>query len=360
MMAGKPCQEIVNTVLQILGQVDSLPAFDLSGKADEILWQPFTGDGSNRRFWRVLCGDQGSCIVVAPERCDEMGLQEAYAAWHIGNHLHDRGVPVPELYGYDRSTGVLVCEDLGNTKLHDLACVAGFDNRVSGERLLARYRQAVSALADMQCRGKVGFDRRWCCDTACYDKKLMLERESGYFLQAFWQGILGKPIPPGIIEEFQLLAERAASAPGGYFLYRDFQSRNIMIHNDEVRFIDYQGGRLGPLGYDLASLLIDPYVQLPDWFQREVYAFYVAEISRHVPVDQAEFHRQYVSLALQRNLQIIGAFAFLSKIRGKMFFADYIYPALCSLRKGIENAGVSDYEVLATMADVSLTRFSIA
>ena len=118
----------------------------------------------------------------------------------------------------------------------------------------------------MQVRGAVSFDPKWCWDTPQYDRMLMLERESGYFLQAFWQDLLGMEEPPGLQEEFFELADRAARIPAGYFLHRDFQSRNIMIHGGEACIIDFQGGRLGPLAYDLASLLIDPYVALPDDF----------------------------------------------------------------------------------------------
>jgi hypothetical protein len=351
-IGGVP-QDIIRAVLSILTEAGLLLNSDIAG--DDCCWQPFTGDGSNRRFWRLVLGDSVSTVVVAPAGRDESGMREAHAAWHIGKHLSACGAPVPKIYGYDSTTGVLVYEDLGSTKLHDLASTADLLGRKSQGRLLVHYRQVLTALAAMQYQGAVGFDSNWCCDTARYDKALMLERESGYFLKSFWQDMLGKQVPDGIEAEFRLLADRASEADDHYFLYRDFQSRNIMIHRGEVRFIDYQGGRFGPLGYDLASLLIDPYVQLPQALQAELYDFYLKEIARFIKVDESKFFRIFQSLCLQRNLQIVGAFAYLSRVRAKTFFADYITPALLSLQTRLNNHECPEYSILGKMVDESIS-----
>jgi len=321
-------QDIGETVSTIL--VDSSMR-SLQNSVDPFTVQRLGGDGSNRRFWRLEFADNSSVMVIAPERQETKWLREAEAGYRIGSHLQSCGAAVPDIYGYDGASGILLCEDLGSVHLHDIAVATDWSNDESVGMLRMLYRETLTELSGMQCQGKVKFDRQWCWDTPAYDRQLMLDRESGYFLRAFWQGLLGQEIPAGLSDEFVALADAAAEAPAGYFLHRDFQSRNIMIKEGRVRVIDYQGGRLGPPAYDLASLLLDPYADLPQWFQQELYEYYLRQLDRHVSVSAHEFLRWYQLLALQRNLQILGAFAHLSTVCGKRFFHQYIPPALTSL-----------------------------
>jgi N-acetylmuramate 1-kinase len=288
------------------------------------------GDGSSRKFWRIMDGGQSLCLAVAPPSPDAQGLAEAKAARAIGLHLLKQGVRLPEQYGWNEECGVLLFEDLGDKKLHEYVL-----KQQESEDWIARVRSCyihvVKGLAGMQVHGAKDFEPDWCCDTPYYDKRVMLERESEYFLGAFWQDFLGKKEPSGLREEFVQLADKAALIPATYFLHRDFQSRNIMLHHDEPCFIDFQGGRLGPLGYDLASLLIDPYVALPYDFQEELLELYLDKLEELIVVDRRKFVEEYLLLGLQRNLQIVGAFAFLTKQRKKIFFEQFLRPAIASL-----------------------------
>ncbi|MEN8199616.1 MAG: phosphotransferase, partial [Thermodesulfobacteriota bacterium] len=261
-----------------------------------------------------------------------------------------QGVPVPGQYGWNEESGVLLFEDLGDCKLHDYVLKQA--GGTTGVRTL--YDLVVDELATMQVRAAEGFDPTWCWDTHRYDRKLMLERESGYFLRAFWQGLLGREEVPGLQEEFDLLADQAARIPCEYFLHRDFQSRNIMLHGGKPRFIDFQGGRLGPLGYDLASLLIDPYVTLAEELQEELLEHYLDKLESLIAVDRGSFREGYLLLALQRNLQIAGAFAFLSQQRGKVFFRQFLKPALVSLNRILADDGMLDLDVLRKTAREAL------
>jgi aminoglycoside/choline kinase family phosphotransferase len=236
-------------------------------------------------------------------------------------------------------------EDLGDKKLHEYVLEhQGSDDCL--DTIRPYYLQVVKGLATMQVKGVKDFDNKWCWDTPLYDIRTMLERESGYFLRAFWQDYLGEKEPSGLQEEFESLARQTALISNNYFLHRDFQSRNIMLHNDQPCFIDFQGGRLGPLGYDLASLLIDPYVALPSDFQEELVEKYLDQLEILIPVDRMRFVEEYLLLALQRNLQIIGAFAFLTRQRKKQFFEQYLQPALISLNTLLECELFSDMIVL--------------
>ena len=295
--------------------------------------EPVAADGSIRVFFRLHCADDRRAILIAPGEGSVAAHREARASWLIGRHLSANGAPTPTLYAFDDSSLALLCEDLGTLLLFTRARALDHNAPGDREKLRALYRQTITALLAMQLRAAVGFDPDWCCDTPGYDKKLMLERESGYFLRAFWLDLLGQEKPAALAGEFHQLADIASQAPARFFLHRDFQSRNIMIHDGWPRFIDYQAGRLGPLGYDLASLLIDPYVGLDQAMRRELLGFYLTELQKQLPVDEESFHRHFLALAMQRNLQILGAFAFLSQRRGKIFFTAYLRPALASLHE---------------------------
>ncbi|WP_136808467.1 aminoglycoside phosphotransferase family protein [Desulfosediminicola flagellatus] len=307
------------------------------------------GDGSNRKFWRIRTVSGRDCILVAPEKNETKELCESKSVWEIGNHLYRAGVSVPELYGFDEQAGILICEDLGNTHLHSLVIGTSFESTESTENLRKIYRETLDQLVTMQLHGGLDFQSEWCWDTSLYDKELMLERESGYFLTAFWQGLIGKDIPKGINNEFEKIADIAASAKNTFFLHRDFQSRNVMIKDGKVRIIDFQGGRRGPLGYDLASLLIDPYVSLPLWFQKELYDYYLQKVETILTIDREVFAGQFIALSMQRNLQILGAFAFLSEVRGKLFFRNYVQPSLISMTYLLQQAGENCYPILVDM-----------
>ncbi len=322
--------------------------------------ESFDGDGSSRRFWRVSLGKQHLCLAIAPPSLREKDLAEARAARAIGTHLQQQDVRVPEQYGWDEEHGIILCEDLGDCKLHDY--VVKEQERGAKECIAAIrpwYQQVIAGLTRMQIRGAMAFDPNWCWDSPRYDRTLMLERESGYFLRAFWQDLLGNKEPIGLQEEFVELADRAARIPSHYFLHRDFQSRNIMIHGEDVCFIDFQGGRQGPLGYDLASLLIDPYVTLSDDFQKELQELYLDKLEELIPVNRKGFREEYLLLALQRNLQIVGAFSFLSQHRKKIFFKQFLGPALISLEKLVKNELFAMFPVLKKTVGSALTSLRV-
>jgi aminoglycoside/choline kinase family phosphotransferase len=299
-------------------------------------------DGSLRRFCRLVHESGRRVVAIAPPPGDETGLREARSGHHIGCHLFARGAPVPEQLCFDEATGLQVCEDLGDVRLHDLVTGA----TEPGKEIAGLYRRVVEELARMQVRGRSGFDPDWCWDAPRYDRQVMLERESGYFLQAMCRDLLDIPVAAEVHEECAVLADHGAAADNSFFLHRDFQSRNIMVRDGRVFFIDFQAGRLGPLAYDLASLLIDPYVALPASLQQELQAWYLDTLAGLVDVDRDRFYREYQVLAIQRNLQILGAFAFLSHRRHKKFFRPYMQPALQSLAGLLAKGGVVDFPAL--------------
>ncbi len=314
------------------------------------LVEPMTGDGSDRRFFRLTFRDTATLVAILPGP-GKKGLAEARAALRIGTHLFQCGVPVPEIMAFDPGSGVLLCEDLGRVLLHEAAAAA------SPAGQLELYQQAIEVLVHMQLTAGQGFDPNWCWDTVRYDKELMLTRESGYFLETFCRNDLGlKKFPKGLEREFQRLAARSARSPAGFFLHRDFQSRNLMLLDNRIRVIDFQGGRFGPLPYDLASLLLDPYVALDGFLQSRLRQYYLDLLQERLDIDRREFQQDYGHLALQRNLQIIGAFAFLSREKHKKFFRSYLRPAVKSLYEQLAMTSGADYPCLRQLSAFCLTQ----
>jgi len=322
-------------------------------EAEEIFqdleYQKIQADGSSRRFWRLRYGKQSFGLIIAPGGSDQTELAESRSVWKIGTHLHQKGIPVPEIYGWDRETGVLLCEDLGDVRLHDCLNVPKENSGKSCESVDQYYHDTLKQLAKMQIHGADGLQQDWCWDNPRYDVDVMVERESGYFLRTFWQGVMGREVAEGVSAEFNHLAALAADAPGTFFLHRDFQSRNIMIKKGKVRFIDFQAGRFGPLGYDVASLLIDPYAALSMQKQEELLQYYVDYVKTICSIDAQQFKEHFSLLALHRNLQIVGAFSYLSKVKGKRFFAAYIIPALITLNDRLGESLYTDYVLVRKM-----------
>lgn len=333
-------------LIPLLGQSGLIIESGEEGVPSGLAVTGLNADGSSRRFLRVSLNQRPLCLAVFPATTGGRDLAEAHAAWHIGRHLRNKGVPVPALYGQQESSGAILFEDLGDVRLYDLVAATDFTDPHATERLQALYEETIALLLAMQIEAADEFDERWCWDTSSYDRELMVTRESGYFLRSFWQDMLGCQTPDGLEDEFQAIAAQASEAPARYFLHRDFQSRNIMIKEGQIRIIDFQGGRRGPLLYDLASLLTDPYAALPAEMQEHLLHFYMQQLGRRMTFDISEFYRHYSLLALQRNLQIVGAFAFLSRVRGKDFFASYIRPAVIMLANRLQEPIFDNQEIL--------------
>lgn len=342
-MAEVLSEQLIASILQLAAQCD-LPL----GGGDRR-FEYLAGDGSDRLFVRISHGHGPSCLAVLPNGAHPHAMAEARSYYQIGKFLFDRGVPVPQVFGYDETTGIVLVEDLGNVLLHELI----EKHTVSSAIVWQRYQDALEALVKLQLAGRKGFSADYCWDTAQYDTQVMLEREANYFQIALCENYLGINNFDGQLkEEFLKLAERAAREPANFLLHRDFQSRNLMIYKDSVRIIDFQGARFGPLGYDVASLLVDPYAGLTPGQQDELLDYYcnLQEHAQHALFDRQGFLEGYFYLFLQRNLQILGAFAFLSQEKGKTFFTQHIKPAAVSLSQHLDKPQGETFPALRSLA----------
>jgi NDP-sugar pyrophosphorylase family protein len=289
------------------------------------------GDGSERQWYRLKAG-RHSLIMADHGIRENRSTSEIDAFVHIGQHLYHQGVSVPKIYFYDTFCGLVFMDDLGDVNLQQAARLT-----IQTQSLIRLYKSVIDQLIRLSLGGGDKFDPAWTYQSIRYDQELIIEKECRYFQEMFLNNYLGLGARlEDLAADFASLAQKALQYSNTGFMHRDMQSRNIMIKSQQVYIIDFQGGRLGPIQYDLASLLIDPYVELPTAIQAQLLDYSVDALSRRC------FH--YCSLT--RNLQILGAFAYLSKIKGKHYFEDYIPAALQTLGSNLHAGSRDEFPAL--------------
>jgi aminoglycoside/choline kinase family phosphotransferase len=295
----------------------------------EPTWQLLSGGGSDRVFYR-LSYQSGSLIIMvnAHPSSNEAGINENDSFYYIGTHLRSQGIGTPEIHKFQRERGWFIIEDLGSTHLRDKA----LEMKRDPVRLRELYQQLLDLLPSIQVKGAQGFDATR-IHSVPYDSHFVRTWESGYFFRTFLKGYCNMDITEEFLhDEFQELANALSLMDRGFFLYRDFQSNNIMIKAHQFRFVDFQGGRKGPLQYDLASLLLDPYVDLDEELHTTLIDYYLKQLSLITTVERKKFLSEYPFIALHRAMQILGAFAYLSTIKKKFHFTTYMPAAIRNLK----------------------------
>ena len=310
------------------------------------------GDGSDR-LWSRVSSPRHTLVVANHGIHSRRGIRgECDAFVAIGRHLYDKGISVPRIYQADSFAGLALVEDLGNVHLQSVV----LNSRNTGE-IFAWYREAVRLLIALSVAGGSGFDPAWTYQTPVYDKALILENECRYFVEAFLNGYLNLDGHVGdLMDEFGALADRALDGAVNGFMHRDFQSRNLMVKNGRLYAIDFQGGRTGPIQYDLASLLIDPYVDLDPHLQDRILEFCIQALSARVFVDRIAFESAYRYCRITRNLQILGAFGFLTRVKGKSGFAAHVPAALRTLNRSLLQLRTAEFPRLTRIAGQALQK----
>jgi N-acetylmuramate 1-kinase len=300
---------------------------------------PLAGDGSDRRFFRVRKGKDHFVALISPRRKNgETDENDSYLL--IGDHLRSRQIPVPHFYWSDPGNGHFLLEDLGDFHLQWLAGRGFMD-------LHALYGRVVRFLVKLHECTPDGFDPGFCFDTVLYDPTFVYTRELEYFREAFLVTYLGMGVPrEDLRHDFENLAEAAGIHECSLVIHRDFQSRNIMIHRGVLRLLDFQGMRYGPPAYDLASLLLDPYVALPRPLQDLLVERYWSWAGRLLNTSHCRFLESYRALRLCRNLQVLGAYGFLGVVKRKTGFFRYIPRAWQQLRQWLNGPCDKRYPTL--------------
>ena len=309
---------------------------------------PIAGDGSDR-LWSRISTPRHSLIAANHGIHSQPDVRcELDAFVTIGRHLLKQGITVPRIYMADSFSGWAFVEDLGDIHLQSLIL-----NSRSSHEILHWYQSAIRLLVSLSVLGMRDFDLSLTFQTPVYDKALILERECRYFVDAFLMRYLNLNVCYENLEtEFNHLADCALSETVDGFMHRDFQSRNLMVKDGQIYAIDFQGGRKGPIQYDLASLLIDPYTHLSQNLQDMLVEFCIQELSNWIPVDRSAFVRCYQYCRITRNLQILGAFGFLTQVKGKLNFKSYIPAAVQTLNISLSQFPPSEFPQLTRIIQI--------
>lgn len=331
--------------VQYLAKKAFTRAYGTSPK-EKIRSNRLAGDGSDRVWYRLTAGGR-TMIMVDHGICSETGILEVDAFVDIGRHLMRQQVAVPALVAWDRFSGLVIMADLGDVNLQGVV-----QNTSDLRRAAAHYEKVIDEWIQIAIRGFEGFDSAWTYQTAVYDHELILTKECRYFVDAFVNGYLNLGVKyTTYAAEFEHLAERIMANSVIGLIHRDCQSRNIMVKDSRYYFIDFQGARPGPVQYDLASLLFDPYVVLSREIQSRLLHYGLTKFTKVKSVDQHRFLSGFQYCALSRCLQILGAFGFLTKVKKKAHFEQYIPSAIQSMTRALGAFGQEEFPALKSLTD---------
>lgn len=279
--------------------------------------------GSYREYCRL--GNAKRTVIGAMNN----DVKENTAFLSFSNHLFHKGIKVPEIYTVSSDLKKYLLEDLGDTTLFAFLSktreVEGFS-----ENIINKYKKVLIALPKIQIIAGKEIDYSVCYPREAFDKQSMMW-DLNYFKYYFLKLAKISFDEQALEDDFQLFSNYLLSASSNYFLYRDFQSRNVMLKNEEVYFIDYQGGRRGALQYDLASLLYDGKADIPERIRQQLYAFYIDELKKYMKVDEEKFAAYFKGFVLIRIMQAMGAYGFRGFYEKKEHFLKSIPYALKNL-----------------------------
>jgi len=321
----------------------------LGGKAEGVIENIITGDGfsvkisedsiferhpegiligtggSDRRYFRIHLPSAPDGYVLMKCKDDDPDFLR-----HIeySEFLHTHGISVPKLINYNESSKTAIFEDLGDLNLYswlkgkkDLSVIEGM------------YKNVIDHMIRLHSIPSSEYGRLTALRVFDYE---YFRWETGYFSERFLKHFKGIEVNDNINEEFHRLASVADSFPKT-LIHRDFQSQNVMIKDRKPYLIDFQGMRLGPPGYDLVSLLWDPYYRLEEGLRDRLIEYYISRVEELITgFDKEVFIKSLPVLRLQRHMQCLGAYGFLSLVKGKRHFLKYIPGALRLLKDDAE------------------------
>jgi aminoglycoside/choline kinase family phosphotransferase len=288
--------------------------------------QPLQGQlgGSGRAIFRLTGGGFSAIGIHYDVR------EENRAFLEFTRHFRQHGLPVPEIYAEDLSNGAYLEEDLGDTTLFEFLS-ANRDGVSIALEAVEAYRAVVGALPRFQVEAGRDLNYDVCYPRASFDRQ-SIAWDLNYFKYYFLR-LSGVPFNEQALEDdFTRLSNFLLTARHDYFLYRDFQSRNVMLRDGKPYFLDYQGGRKGALQYDIASLLYDGKADLPPQLRQQLLDHYLDCLGEYIPVDRAAFMQHYYAYVYIRILQALGAYGFRGFYERKAHFLQSVPFALKNLR----------------------------
>jgi aminoglycoside/choline kinase family phosphotransferase len=287
-----------------------------------------------------LGGSGRKIIRLAGEKCSAIGIlygvrEENLAFLEFSRHFRRHGLPVPEIYAEDLSHGAYLEEDLGDTTLFEFLSEHRSVENISLPAVEA-YRKVVAVLPRFQIEAGRDLNYKVCYPRASFDRQ-SVAWDLNYFKYYFLR-LAGIPFNEQALEDdFGRLTKFLLTAGRDYFLYRDFQSRNVMWRDGQPFFLDYQGGRKGALQYDIASLLYDAKADLPPELRQELLDHYLDRVAGLIELSREGFMQHYYAYVYVRIMQALGAYGFRGFYERKAHFLQSVPYALKNLRWLLHN-----------------------
>jgi aminoglycoside/choline kinase family phosphotransferase len=288
--------------------------------------QPVQGDlgASGRKIIRLTDGKISAIGVQYDVR------EENVAFLEFSRHFRSHGLPVPEIYAEDLSQGAYLEEDLGNTTLFEFLSKNREGANIAPEASEA-YRKVVAVLPRFQIEAGADVNYKVCYPRAVFDGQ-SIGWDLNYFKYYFLR-VAGISVNEQKLEDdFSRLTAFLLAADLDFFLYRDFQSRNVMLRGGHPFFVDYQGGRRGALQYDIASLLFDAKADLPPALRQQLLHVYLQRVEDFVKLEPGQFMRHYYAYVYLRIMQALGAYGFRGFYERKTHFLQSVPYALKNVR----------------------------
>ncbi|MFO3727664.1 aminoglycoside phosphotransferase family protein [Butyricimonas muris] len=306
--------------------------------------------GSSRKYYRIQ-DSEGSYVGVYHEN-----LRENKLFIDFTRHFKTKDLHVPEVYRVSDDGKVYLQQDLGRDMLLDVV-EREREGEMLNEHAMNLYRKALDELLRFQLFGHEGLDYTGCLPRPVFDERC-IRWDLNYFKYCFLRLAGVEADEDKLEDDFELLTKTLLVADTGHFMFRDFQSRNIMVLRDEVYFIDYQGGRQGALHYDVASLLYDAVVKMPERQKEELLDYYIGNLE--VFDKDTRFRDLYYHFVLIRLLQAMGAFGLRGLHEGKRHFVDSIIPGLQGISRLFESGKLGeDYPEIRRVIGMAFEKYFV-
>ncbi len=293
------------------------------------------GSGSNRHYYRI--GDNPSVIGVIGEN-----VQENEAFIYLSNHFKDAGINVPRIFAVSDDRICYLQEDLGHVSLFDL-----ITENAGTDAVMPMLEKTIMSLPRLQWGGVKNLDASKCYPVPAMDHRAIMW-DLNYFKYCFLK-ISGVDFKEDLLEnDFEVLAEKILSFGCDTFMYRDFQSRNVMVKDGQPWFIDYQGGRKGPYHYDVVSFLWQARAGFSSEVRLHLIDKYIEAARAYIYINASDFARELRYFVLFRTIQVLGAYGFRGLIEHKEHFMKSIPKALRNLKELLEG-GFDEFPYLVTV-----------
>lgn len=293
--------------------------------------EPLAQSGSHRRYFRLTLSDDSTLIGAFNDDIAENKAFFTYTKFFTNKHFS-----VPELLMVAPDQQHYLQTDLGKSTLYDFLSANRDDQGQPSPEVVRYYEQVVQQLPALQLSGHEGLDFSVAYPRAAFDRQSM-QWDLNYFKYYFLK-LVNVPFNEQLLEnDYNNLIDYLLSAESDYFLYRDFQSRNIMVDNGSVYFIDYQGGRKGALQYDVASLLYDAKADLSPELREHLLNLYFDTLAQHIEVDRQAFLSYFQGFVLIRILQAMGAYGYRGYFERKTHFLQSVPYAVHNLDSLLRN-----------------------